>query len=94
LFGFQTDFNETFNRFKDELSRSSETSLGIQIKPSRTIYHKLYASHLFDFLKAPDGWSLPDLYKFSGDDNKSTMEHVSLFLAQMGEANTMDFMNV
>jgi hypothetical protein len=94
LFGFQTDFNETFNRFKDELSRSSETSLGIQIKPSRTTYHKLYASHFFDFLKAPDGWSLPDFYKFSGDDNKSTMEHVSLFLAQMGEANTMDFMNV
>ena len=89
-----TDFNETLNRFKDELSRSSESSMGVQIKPSRTTYHKLYPSHLFDFLKAPDGWSLPDFYKFSGDDNKSTMEHVSLLFAQMGEASTMDFMNV
>jgi hypothetical protein len=33
-------------------------------------------------------------YKFSGDDSKSTMKHVSLALAQMGEASTMDFMNV
>jgi hypothetical protein len=31
---------------------------------------------------------------FSGDDSKSTMEHVSMFLAQMGEASTIDFTNV
>jgi len=31
---------------------------------------------------------------FSGDDSKTTMEHVSMFLAQMGEASTIDVMNV
>jgi hypothetical protein len=48
----------------------------------------------FDFLKAPVGWRVREFYKFSGDDNKSTMEHASMFMAQMGEASTLDFMNV
>jgi len=87
-----TDFNETLNRFKEQLSRSLESSLGVQIKPNRGTYHKPYPSH-FDFLKAPDVEG-PNLYKFSGDDSRSSMEHISMFLAQMGEASTMDFMNV
>lgn len=33
------------------------------------------------------------LYIFSSEYSKSTMsEHISLFLAQMGEASTLDFM--
>jgi len=31
---------------------------------------------------------------FIGDDSKSTMENVSMFLAPMGEASTIDVMNV
>ena len=88
-----TDFNEYLNRFRDELSKSIESSLGVQIKPSRTTYHKSYPSH-FVFLKSPDDWRVPYFYKFSGEDNKSTMEHSSLFLAQLGETSTLDFMNV
>ena len=65
----------------------------MQIKPNRGTYHKPYP-FTFDFLKAPDGWRVREFYKFSGDDNKSTMERASMFLAQMGEASTMDFINV
>jgi hypothetical protein len=36
-------------------------------------------------MKAPNGWKVPDFNKFSGDDSKSTMEHISMFLAQLGE---------
>jgi hypothetical protein len=88
-----TDFNDTLNRFREELSISLEESLGVQIKPSRTTYHKPYPSH-FDFMKAPDGWKVPDFNKFSGDDSKSTMEHISMLLAQLGEASAYDFMKV
>ena len=49
-----TDFSDTLNRFREELSKSLEESLGVQIKPSRTTYRKPYPSH-FDFMKAPDG---------------------------------------
>jgi hypothetical protein len=77
-----SDFNDFLNWSKEELSRSLEESLGVQIKPSRTTYRKPYPSH-FDFMKAPDGWKVPDFNKFSGDDSKSTMEHIGMFLAQM-----------
>ena len=88
-----TDFNETLNQFREELFKSLEESLGVQIKPSRTTYRKPYPSH-FDFMKAPDGWRVPDFNKFSGDDSKSTMEHINMFLAQLGEASAFDFMKV
>jgi hypothetical protein len=45
-------------------------------------------------MKAPDGWRVPDFYKFSSDDSRSSMEHISMFLAQMGEACILDFMNL
>jgi hypothetical protein len=45
-------------------------------------------------MKAPDGWKVPNFNKFSGDDSKSTMEHISMFLAQLGEASAYDFMKV
>ena len=54
---------------------------------------KLYPSH-FVFMRAPNGWRVPDFYKFSGDDSKSTMEHISMFLAQLGEASAYDFMKI
>jgi hypothetical protein len=44
-------------------------------------------------MKAPDGWRVLDFYKFSGDDSRSSMEHISTFLVQMGEVSTLDFMN-
>jgi hypothetical protein len=88
-----TDLNDTLNRFREELSKLLEESLGVQIKPSRTTYLKLYPSH-FDFMKAPDGSKVPDFNKFSGDDSKSTMEHISMFLAQLCEASAYDFMKV
>jgi hypothetical protein len=88
-----TNFNDTLNRFRKELSKSLEESLGVQIKPSRTTYRKPYHSH-FDFMKAPDGWKVPDFNKFSGDDSKSTMEHISMFLAQLDEVSAYDFMKV
>jgi hypothetical protein len=33
-------------------------------------------------------------YKITGADSKSTMQHIGFFLAQMGEASTLDFMNI
>jgi hypothetical protein len=81
-----TDFNDALNQFREELSKSLEESLGVQIKPIRTTYRKLYPLH-FDFMKVPDGREVPDFNKFSGDDSKSTIEHITMFLAQLGEAS-------
>ena len=56
-------------------------------------YHQAYPSHLH-FMRAPHNWMVPDIYKFSIEDSKSTMEHISLFHTQMGEASTFNFMKV
>jgi hypothetical protein len=45
-------------------------------------------------MKAPDGWKVPDFNNFCGDDSKSTMEYISMFLAQLGEVSAYDFMKV
>jgi hypothetical protein len=66
------DFDDALNRFKEELSKSLESSLGVQLKSGRNTYQKLYPS-TYDFMKAPDGWMVPDFLKFSGDDIKSTI---------------------
>jgi hypothetical protein len=59
--------------------------------PTWNTYHNLYPSN---FIKDPHGWRVPDFYKFNGDDGKSSIEHVSMFLAQMDEASTVEVMNV
>jgi hypothetical protein len=45
-------------------------------------------------MKAPDGWKVPDVNKFSGDDSKSTMEYISMFLTQLGEASAYEFIKI
>ena len=39
----------------------------------------------FDTVTYPAGFRLPEFVKFNGDDSKSTFEHVSQYLAQLGE---------
>ena len=34
------------------------------------------------------GWRVPDFVKFSGDDNRSTWEHISQYVAQLGEVGS------
>jgi len=75
-----SDFDDALNQFKDELAKSLENSLGVQFKSSRNTYQKSYPS-TYDFMKAPDGWRVPDFQKFSGDDSKLSIEHISMFLA-------------
>ena len=54
-----TDFDVALNWFKEELSKSLESSLGVQLKSSRNTCKKPYPS-TYDFMKAPDGWRVPD----------------------------------
>jgi hypothetical protein len=41
-------------------------------------------------MEAPAGWKVPHFYKFSGENHKTTREHISMFLAQLGEASIME----
>jgi hypothetical protein len=45
-------------------------------------------------LKTPDGWWIPDFYEFSGEDDKTAVEHISIYLSQLGFAGKEDYMRV
>jgi len=45
-------------------------------------------------LKTPNGWWVPDFYEFSGEDDKTTIEHISIYLSQLGFAGKEDYMRV
>jgi len=56
-------------------------------------YHRPYPL-CYNYLKTPNGWWVPDFYEFSGEDDKTTMEHISIYLSQLGFAGKEDYMRV
>jgi hypothetical protein len=56
---------------------------------SHRIYQKLYPS-IFDSVAYPAGWCVPDLSKFDSEGSRTTWEHVSQYLAQLGEAGSVE----
>ena len=42
----------------------------------------------------PASWCVPDFVKFSGDDNRSTWEHISQYIAQLGEVGSSKSLRV
>ena len=58
--------------------------LGVDMSKCSSSYQKPY-DYRFDAHIFPLGFKVPDFVKFSGNDNKSTREHISQFLAQLGD---------
>jgi hypothetical protein len=69
-----------------------KTKLGVDIGNSN-LYQKPYAPE-FDRFPLPRGWRMLDLIKFSGDDDRTTWEHVSQYTAQLGEAGIYNALKV
>jgi hypothetical protein len=66
---------------------------GIEVKNKNLSYRKPYPSS-FDSVPYPIGWRCPEFVKFNGDDSKTTWEHVSQYLAQLGEASAIEEIRV
>nr|AAX92901.1 retrotransposon protein, putative, Ty3-gypsy sub-class [Oryza sativa Japonica Group]ABA92693.1 retrotransposon protein, putative, Ty3-gypsy subclass [Oryza sativa Japonica Group] len=49
-------------------------------------YQKPYPD-FYDIIPYPRGYKIPEFTKFSGEDSRTTWEHIDQFLAQCGEAN-------
>jgi hypothetical protein len=69
-----------------------KNKLGIDMGNSR-LYQKPYKAD-FDLMAYPPGWRVPDFVKFSGEDNCTTWEHISQYIAQIGEASAHDSFKV
>lgn len=57
------------------MDKSLQESIGVHFKSVGNTYSKPYPSY-FGYMKAPGGQRVPDFYKFSGEDNKTTMGHI------------------
>jgi hypothetical protein len=66
---------------------------GIEVKNKNLSYTKSYPSS-FDSVPYPIVWRCPKFVKFNGDDRKTTWEHVSQYLAQLGEASAIEEIKV
>jgi hypothetical protein len=52
-------------------------------------YHKPYPEY-FDMVPYPRGFRVPDFMKFTGDDSRTTYEHIGQFLAQINDVGIND----
>jgi hypothetical protein len=44
----------------------------------------------YEYIPYPQGFKIPEFTKFSGDDDKSTLEHIGQFTIQCGAAASID----
>jgi hypothetical protein len=56
-------------------------------------YHRPYPLHI-DYLKTPNGWWITDFYEFSGEDDKTVVEHINVYISQLGLAGKADYMRI
>jgi hypothetical protein len=93
-----------FNKFKQDLANVVVTKLGVDIgNPTNLYQNKMNLENPqphqpndpeFDRFPQPYGWCMPDLIKFSSDDDRTTWEHVSQYTAQLGEAGVYNALKV
>ena len=63
---------------------------GIEARNRAKVYQKPYPDYYDNVLFACN-YRVPEFTKFSGEDCRTTCEHVGQFLAQCGEANSDTF---
>jgi hypothetical protein len=81
-----TTIQEVINRFNANLAKQMKDDYGIEVKSKNLSYQNPYPSS-FDSVPYTTGWRCLEFVKFNGDDRKTTSEHVSQYLAQLGEAS-------
>jgi hypothetical protein len=77
------------NNLTNQLATILHESFGIEPKGQGRVYQKPYPNY-YDQLPYPRGYRVPEFSKFSGDDGKTTLEHVGQFILQCGEASAND----
>jgi hypothetical protein len=77
------------NNLTNQLTTILREPFGIECKGRGRVYQKPYPDY-YDQLLYPRGYRATEFSKFSGDDGKTTLEHVSQFILQYGETSAND----
>jgi hypothetical protein len=73
---------------RDQIARTLR-EFGLTPKGQARSYQKPYLEY-FDTILYPRGFWVPDLAKFTGDDAKTTNEHIGRFLTQVNDVGITD----
>jgi hypothetical protein len=90
---FVTSFEECLAVVREDFKKQMRETFGVELSNKSCVYQKSYPSH-FDLVPYPMGWHTPDFVKFNGEDNRTTWEHVSQYLAQLGKVGSVDALKV
>jgi hypothetical protein len=77
----------------EQLTKMLREHYGIEPTVRTHMYHKPYPE-IYDSYSYPPGFRVPKFVKSTREYNRTTWEHVSQFLAQMGEASLADYLKV
>jgi len=86
------NYEANLARMREDLASMFNSKLGLDVCRSQ-LYRRSYVD-AFDLIPYPADWRVPDFVKFSGDDNRSTWEHISQYIAQLGEADSSKSLRV
>jgi hypothetical protein len=71
-------------KIREEMAELFRDRLGVSVARVGQSYQKPY-DHRFDTVPYPQGARIPEFSKFSGENGRSTHEHIGQFVARLGE---------
>ena len=79
--------------YKNDLANLLRESFGVDVRSKTRTYQKPYPTS-FASVAYPAGFRLSKFVKFSGEDTRGTFEHISQYLAQLGETGSINELKV
>ena len=83
-----SNFDKALADYNNDSANLLKESFGVDVRSKTRTYQKPYPTS-FDSVAYPAGFRLSEFVKFSGEDTRSTFEHISQYLAQLGEASSI-----
>jgi hypothetical protein len=71
-------------KIREEMAELFRDGLGVSVARVGQSYRKPY-DHRFDIVPYPQGARIPEFSKFSGENGRSTHEHIGPFLTHLGK---------
>jgi hypothetical protein len=85
--------HQNIEDWADRIAKLVEEQFGLRPKERIHMYRQPYPQW-FERVPLPHRYKVPDFSQFLGQDDISTMEHISRFLAQCGEASAKEALKV
>jgi hypothetical protein len=91
--GHVNSFEECLSVVREDFKKQMRETFRVELSNKSRVYQKPYPSY-FDSVPYPASWHTPDFVKFNGEDNRTTWEHISQYLVQLGEVSLVDALKV